>query len=304
MISHRKTLLTGGVALMLLASIFASLNPVLIQIAFNLGVSPTELMVLRLLIAFPCFFLTGMFFSPIKKMEVTKRETVLLAVVGILGMGGSTLCMLYAVLHLGASMARLVYSVFPIFTTLLAFFIMHQPITIFKKISIVISILGVILVISPISIFQTHQIITVIPFIGIVLGLTAAFCWSFSSIAIEMLLKNNSPLVTSAYSIGFMLLFFSIIFGVPSFHLNLRTWTVIILFAVVTYYIPFLLINYAIKDIGASYTTIMQSIGPAFTVISAWILLNEKLTLIQIAGMALLIISVYLINRETKMKHN
>jgi len=289
---------------MLLASIFASLNPVLIQIAFNLGVSPTELMVLRLLIAFPCFFLTGIFFSPIKKMKVTKRETVLLAVVGILGMGVSSLCMLYAVLHLGASMARLVYSVFPIFTTLLAFIIMHQPITIFKRISIVISILGVVLVISPISIFQTHQIIAATHLIGVVFGLTAALCWSFSSIAIEILSKNNSPLVTSTYSVGFMLLFFTIIFGVPSFHLNLHIWTVVILFAIVTYYVPFLLVNYAIKDIGASYTSIIQSIGPAFTVISAWILLNEELTLIQISGMALLIISVYFINRETKMKHN
>jgi len=289
---------------MLLASIFASLSPVLIRIAFNLGVSPTELMVLRLLIAFPCFFLTGIFLSPIKEMKVTKRETVLLAVIGILGMGGSTLCMLYAVLHLGASMARLVYSVFPIFTTLLAFIVMRQPITIFKKISIVISILGVVLVISPISIFQTHQIIAVTHLVGVVLGLTAALCWSFSSIAIEILLKNNSPLVTSTYSVGFMLLFFTIIFGVPSFHLNLHLWTVILLFAVVTYYVPFLLINYAIKDIGASYTSIIQSIAPAFTVISAWILLNEELTLIQIAGMALLIISVYFINRETRMKHN
>ncbi len=304
MLTAFKTILTGGVILMLLASVFASLSPVLIRKALDLGLPPTELFFLRLLIAFPCFFFTVIFSRPIKKMKVTKRETVLLAVIGILGMGGSTLCMLYAVLHLGASMARLVYSVFPIFTTLLAFFIMRQPITIFKKISIVISILGVVLVISPISIFQTHQIVTVIPFIGIVLGLTAAFCSSFSSIAIEMLLKNNSPLVTSTYSIGFILLFFTIIFGVPSFHLNLHIWTVVLLFAVVTYYVPFLLINYAIKDIGASYTSIIQSIGPAFTVISAWILLNEKLTLIQISGMALLIISVYFINRETKMKHN
>jgi hypothetical protein len=38
-----KTILTGGVTLMLLVSVLASLSPVLIRIALDLGHSPKEL---------------------------------------------------------------------------------------------------------------------------------------------------------------------------------------------------------------------------------------------------------------------
>ncbi|MFY0600806.1 MAG: DMT family transporter, partial [Cyclobacteriaceae bacterium] len=75
-----------------------------------------------------------------------------------------------------------------------------------------------------------------------------------------------------------------------------------LLMAVVATVIPSYLISYSIKTLGAGSFSIMGSLGPISTVLLAYFFLNERLSLIQFIGAAVVITGVMVGERKVKAK--
>lgn len=56
--------------------------------------------------------------------------------------------------------------------------------------------------------------------------------------------------------------------------------------------IPFLLITEGIRRVGASRSALISTVGPVATLVLAWLLLDETMTWVQLAGAALVIASI------------
>jgi len=68
--------------------------------------------------------------------------------------------------------------------------------------------------------------------------------------------------------------------------------------AVFSTVLPIWLVSEAIRRLGASATAMIGSLGPPITMLMAWLLLGEKLGLVQLLGAALVIAGVRLVAAE------
>ncbi|MDH5542910.1 MAG: DMT family transporter [Nitrospinota bacterium] len=294
-----KDLQSSGLALMLLSTFFFGFKPILVRMALDEGVTPEDILILRLMIAVPLFFLTVLLMRKLGDMWMPPVEFILSSIVAVAGMGGAMLFSFYAIKYLGASVSTLVIFVFPAITALLSFVFFGEPVTSRKKLSLLISFLGIILVVIPLSNGNGFgNIAGFDPGKGLFFAMLCALCWASTQVAYQKILEKRSPVTTALMTSVAMLVFFFAMNGMPSTGLTTRAWTAVILLGTVSWYVPFFLAMYALKMIGASKAAIVQSTGPGLTVLIAGLMLGEKLVALQFGGMFLLIYAVYMIGSE------
>ena len=287
--------------LVLASTLFFAFKPILVRIGLNQGLEPMQFVTLRLVVALPLFLITVVALGRAREMKLDAGELRHIALISVTGMGGAMLFSFYSIQHLGASVSTLVIFIFPAITTVMSYFINGRLITGAKLLSLATSFAGLVLVILPMALssFAVTEIPGYMPSLGIFYALLCAFCWSGTQVAFERLTQRQTPFVIAVYTTGFMLAFFLIVNGLPPVDLEVKTWGVILLLGSVGWYVPFILAIYGIKMIGASNSSIIQSLGPAITVLIAWLLLGETLFGLQVIGMALLIAAVYILRNES-----
>ena len=295
--------LTGGVLLVLASTLFFAFKPILVRIGLDQGLEPMQFVTLRLVVALPLFLITVAALGRAREMKLDAGEFWHIGLVSVTGMGGAMLFSFYSIQHLGASRSTLVIFIFPAITTVMSYFVNGRLITGTKVLSLATSFAGLFLVILPMvsSSLPVTDIAGYMPSLGIFYALLCAFCWSGTQVAFERLTQRQTPFVIAAYTTGFMLAFFLIVNGVPPVDLETKTWIVILLLGSVGWYVPFILAIYGIKMIGAPNSSIIQSLGPAITVIIAWQLLGETLFSLQVVGMVLLIVAVYMLRNDSSI---
>lgn len=74
-----------------------------------------------------------------------------------------------------------------------------------------------------------------------------------------------------------------------------RSWWLIALLVLLSTLAPILLLAEGVRRIGAERAAIVSTVGPPFTIAVAWLVLDERLTPLQIAGTALIIAGVLLV---------
>jgi drug/metabolite transporter (DMT)-like permease len=62
--------------------------------------------------------------------------------------------------------------------------------------------------------------------------------------------------------------------------------------------LPVFLQSAAIRRIGASKSVMIGTLGPMLTIVFAWLLLDEPLSLVQLAGAGLVLAGVWLVSRR------
>ena len=290
---------TAGIAIMVLSTFFFAFKPILVRVALDEGLDPEGLLVLRLAVAFPLFLITVVLLRRLDEMRMGLRDFFFISIVSVVGMGGAMLFSFYAIGYLGASISTLVIFVFPAITALMSSLAFGEKISTRKKLSLAVSFGGIALVVLPLTNgADVGSIVGFDPVKGLIVALGCAFCWSGTQVAFQKLLEKRSPLPTALITSGVMLVFFAGVTGVPSLNITPRGIWAVLLLGTLGWYIPFLLSMYALKIIGASKSSIVQSLGPGLTVAIAGYILGEKLMALQFIGMFLVIFAVYMIKDD------
>ena len=100
----------------------------------------------------------------------------------------------------------------------------------------------------------------------------------------------------------FLVGFFGTFFGNRTYPMGPEEWFIASVLGIFCGYLPFLLYNYGVKRIGAGNSVIVSSLGPVFTVLLAFIFLNERLDLVQIAGMTMIVFGVMALKFHNPIK--
>jgi len=132
---------------------------------------------------------------------------------------------------------------------------------------------------------------------GDILVLLSCFCWGFYAVYGEKIMETYPPLVTTAW-----IFFFTSLYHIPLviYFFPSQSWSTIsgwnwfnLSFAAVG---PLFIANWlyfsAIHRIGPSRSGIYINLEPVFTVILAFIMRNEHISLSQIAGLVVIILGV------------
>lgn len=221
--------------------------------------------------------------------------------------GGILILSLIAVLHLWIQVTGLKFTtasntgwiigITPVFMAILGFLFFKERINFIKILGILISFFGLLLLISGGDLSSINFISNK----GDFLILTSAFTWSVYSIVNKRITLTYPPLMTILYlfimmSIIVLPFIFNAEFLEKMKSLSAEVWTSIFFLGFFCSGIAYVLWSQALKELESSQAGAFLYFEPFVTVIAAWIILNEKLTFLMLAGGIAITIGVMLVN--------
>ena len=194
-----------------------------------------------------------------------------------------------------ASNASLIVTIVPILTIIGERIVFKTPLTKIKIFSVIISIIGVYFVVD----YNTGSS----NLIGNLLMIGACISWLVYSLITKPLFKRYSQLEIVFYqtiigTIGFIPFIF---FEKPNLEaLNTTIILNLLFLGIFCSAICYYFYVYAMKQIGIGVSSLFINLIPIITVIASFFILNERISIIQMIGGALIVFSVYLINLVKK----
>ena len=282
-----KKIAASGYFLVLLATLGFSFKAVLVKIAYRYGVDAMTLMLMRIFISMPFFLATLYIMEGKRALKVAPADLAIFAFMGIGGIGCAMFFSFCSIELIDASLSTLVVFTYPAITLLMLIIFLNEKATAPKLFSALMTFLGLILVVR----VDKAELLAVNGK-GILFGLIAAFSFASYNVLSERALKNISPVKVVTYCMIFLVVFFGTFFGDRTYPRAPEVWFIATVLGIFSGYIPFLFYNYGVKKIGAGKSVIVSSLGPVFTVLLAFIFLNERLDMVQIAGMTMIVLGV------------
>ncbi len=290
----------GGTALF-------SLKPIVIKLAYQSGAGEVEaitLLTLRMLFAFPFYFLIAWFLLANKKPAARKFNPRILfgiLITGFLGYYLAAYLDIWGLQYISAQLERMTLFVYPTIVAVLGFIFFKQRISRNIIIAMLLTYLGVAVMYYQESAFVGDQTAKGMILVG----------FSAISFALYLVLSKNyiqrigSRLFTSLAMLSsslFIFIHFMMTGTLSDLSVSAELYFIIVIVAIPCTVIPSFMISEAIARIGPAKTSIANSSGPMVTLIAAVSILGEPFSLIYIAGMGLIMFGVYLLTKREKTR--
>lgn len=286
---------TGSIFVFISAVCFSA-KAIMVKLAYVYHVDPLSLLFLRMLFSLPFFVIIPFLFT--KNQPVDRPKTadyIKLVVLGILGYYASSILDFMGLQYITAGLERLILFIYPTLVVVLLFLFFKKPIGKREMIALVLTYMGILLVFLNDSLVEQKDSL-----LGALFIFASAFTYAtyligsdklipkFGSVrftAIAMIVSTMSVLTHYAIASPTSILSFSkevYYFGVA--------------LAVFSTVIPTFLLSAGIKVIGAGRASIIASVGPVATIVMGYVFLNEKVTVSEMIGTALVLGGVLLVS--------
>lgn len=196
-----------------------------------------------------------------------------------------------------ASSASMIVAAVPVFTLISESLIYKMKISLNMIICIILSIIGVYLVIS----VNGKLDFSSSTFWGNILILGAMVSWVIYTILSRNLSSKYSSLVITTYQTAISIFLF-IPFVIP----EMADWKQVtfvplvnlIYLGVFCSAVSYLSYLYAIKKLGSTVSSMFLNLIPVISVVAGFIVLGERLMVIQYLGMALIMLSIFMLDKS------
>ena len=206
---------------------------------------------------------------------------------------------LLAVEHLTAGMTTVIFYMFPAVVAVMNVFVFKEPFSPAVAIALILAFAGLVLVSGMIAGG------VVLDALGIAYGVISCVCFAIYTVLIQKLGRDESPL-TATFTIALIGLVASCIVFAPTVPtlLQLDTYQIVVagLMGLLGTILPVVIYMEAIKRIGGTKAALISISETPFTLMLAFIILGETLTMQQTIGSALIIASVAVVSIEPLMK--
>jgi drug/metabolite transporter (DMT)-like permease len=290
LVTHWKSTAGRGVTASLLSAVVLGLSPIFAKQAYQAGVPWLSVVALRTVAAAACLWLLLFLFAR-RYLYIYPVGIVVCAAAGIVNGLGSLLY--YGGLHrLDASLAQLLYTLYPIFMTLY-YRLDGRPVSGFTLLRLCLG-LGAAVLITQVGSHTTFDWVGAL----MMLGSSALYALSLF-INGHVLYEMPSPTVT-VYTLMAMALTVSLaylIMGLPPLPATGAGWQGVLLLTGATM-LSRLLLFAGVKHLGSLQAALLSLGESLVAVLAALVVLGEKLTTIQWLGAALLALSIVLVQAE------
>jgi len=291
-----------GLMFVIIAAFSFSAKAVIIKIAYGHGahITPIMLMSLRMLFSLP-FFVAAIILIERNRTHAAFSTTDKLNLVG-LGVIGFYLAAYFDFVglhYISASLERLVLLLYPTLVVLLSAIFFKQKIQSREAIALVVSYIGIVTVFyEELNIAGTNTIL------GSAFIFASATAFAIYLIGSGQMVKRIGAMRFTAYAMTIAclatLFHFGVEFDATVTTLSLEIYGLALLMAVVCTVIPTFLMNAGIHHLGAGPASIISGLGPIMTIFLAYLILDEQLTPIQIAGATLVIAGVFVVSGKKR----
>jgi drug/metabolite transporter (DMT)-like permease len=278
-----------GYLLILAATTFWGVAATIAKFLFTHDVDTLTLVQLRM--TFSCIILL-LYFLIFKRhlLKVQFRDLYKFAMLGILGAAGSNFTYYYTIAATNVATAILLQYLAPLLVLLYAVITREEKITAVKTTASIISLGGCYLAVAgkDFSIISINQL-------GLLTGIASAFCWGFTNIWLKRLLKQYNVWTCLVYAFLFASIFWAIInppWNILSAGYSGETWGIFFGFAMISILIPHSLYFSGMRYLTASRAIITATFEPIVAIISAYFIVQEVLSAVQIAGAVLVLLAI------------
>jgi drug/metabolite transporter (DMT)-like permease len=229
---------------------------------------------------------------------VTRKEYGILIITAVFGSFLAPLTYLYGLEQITAVNASLLINVEILFVVVLGIFFLKEHFV--KQ-----DILGFLFIIVGTVFLATNgQLINFPPgqVIGSLLIVLAAFMWSIDTILSKYLSVKQDIVLISAVKCsigGIFLLVLSLLFG-QSFALPVDKLPYLFFIGIVIEASSFILVLFAIREIGSTRTGSLFSLASLFGAVFAFLILKESFTFLQLFFGFLMLVGVYIFYKNEK----
>jgi drug/metabolite transporter (DMT)-like permease len=280
-----------GIIAILFASLMWAIEPIFAKLAYQLNPDFIQTSAIRAIII--TIFSLSIIFITKRKIIVNKKDISSLFFIAIIGTLIADLLYFYALTQIPVINAVIIGHMQPIFIILLGYLLLKSDkITKYDLFGISFMIVSGLLVST-----KTIENFSLLKFgtYGDLLVLISTISWSTTAIVMrKYLLRLNAVLITF-YRFLFASIFFMFYFISNSLSIELNIYQILIGLIVgvgtILYYI-------GLKKLKAAQVSGIELSAPFFAAILGFLVLGEKLTILQITGIILLFAGIYFLSKK------
>lgn len=266
-----------GVALVFLSAFGFGLMPIFAIFAYRQEAAIPTLLFLRFF--FAALLLFAYLAAKGEKLSLSRRQCGLLFLLGGVLYTAQSYCYFSSVKLIPASLTALLLYTYPIFVAVLACLVDKEKLARADILAIALSLTGLVFVLgaAPAAVNLT----------GVLLALGAAAVYSVYLIVGTRVVKNLSPLTTSACvaaCAALSLLAFGTAGGGLDFALTPAAWLAVAAIVAFSTILPMLTLFRGLDLIGPTRASILSMVEPLITFAFAAVLFGDRFTLPQLAG--------------------
>ena len=268
------------------------------------GLSPAQIFTLRFIIAYLLLLAYQLFSHPSLLTSHllcnSRRDELLMVLLGITGGSVYFLTENAAMLYTTATNTSLIVCSCPLFAMLLfAIVYRHsEHISRMQALGSIIACMGMAVVV-----LNGHFVLHLSP-LGDMLAFGACLCWAVYSLLMKSALERYSSLFITRkvffYGLVTIIPYYYFVPGLPSMDVLLRPevfWNLLFL-SVIASMLCYIMWNWVIGKLGAVVATNWVYFNPITTIIFAWWLLHERITVWFLLGSALILLGMYLADKK------
>ena len=282
----------AGRAIAFAAAIFYGFNTTLSRLAYDTGTTPVSLTVYRFALTSAALILLVLVLRKSWRMRVTPG----LFLLTVIGLYVTSLGHLGAVNYIPVSLAAIIFYTFPLLVIAWKRIANRQVVSIFEWSGFILAFIGLVIALGP----EFHQM----DIRGLLLAASGSFGATLFILCYERFPKDTDSFVGSMWLniAALVLCLLSLQFGFdlvpPREQAGWYYLVAIMLFSVTS----FTLSLTAIKKIGGSIFALLLNFEPVVILLLAWVVLGETLSTTRIAGIALVVIALFISHWRTSAK--
>lgn len=252
--------------------------------------------------AFYRFFIAAVILFGILRIKfpeekILKEDRIKLILGGLFGVALYFFFENYSISFTSASNVAILISAIPIFTLMSQRILFKEKLNLSKFMGVILSAVGLVIIIASkerVSLFSTGTL-------GDLMALGAVFSWIIYNVLTSNFKGNYKSITITAYQVLYGCIFLS-----PSLvltKLKVPSPLVIgniIFLSIFCSCLGYIIYIFCLEQLGATVITTYINLQPIVSLISAYILLHEKVTKYQITGSLIIIAGVLLVSRQTK----
>jgi drug/metabolite transporter (DMT)-like permease len=270
---------------------------ILIKAAYRYGTDPETLLCLRMTYSLPLLVVMAWSLQRREPRKLTRTDWLELSTLGVLGYYLASYLDFLGLNYISAALERIVIYIYPTLVLLMSALFLGKPLTRRILLLLGLSYAGVALAIAAdVHAGRGNTLL------GVGLVLASSLCYALYLLRSgQTVLRLGSARVTAyATSIACVLCMLQFIALRPLGAL-VQPWQVHALsvsMAVFATVLPIWLVAEAIRRLGASTASMFGSLGPVFTIALAWLVLDEPVNALQLAGAGIVIVAVSRLTRS------
>ena len=261
--------------------------------------SPVNLTIMRLLVV--CIvFLILLIAKPNKFSKIQKKDVIPIFLLGFLGIVVYHLGLNYGEQYISASASSVIIATIPIFVVILASIFLKEKITLKIVLGVILSILGVVIIYT---VGRSNALLEVKYISGALAVLLAAVMAAGYTVAGKKMLQRYSALSLTVYvcllgSLGLIPFISSTLFEEVA-AMSLTGWGVVIFLGLFPTVVGYVLWFVALEIKNASEISVFLYFVPVLSTIISYILFREAITWLFIFGGTLVILGLYVVNKQS-----